>query len=388
MNYQIKTDNYKKIGIFSDIHVGVGNDSKLKLDETQKCLDWIIKKFKNENVDWVIFCGDLFNSRYSINVNTLNVGIKLIEELSFNFEKIFLIGGNHDTYYKNSNIVNSVNFLQKISKNDNIRVVDEEPIFIKISDISLGLYPWGITPEYLNEIENFKTPTYGFGHFEMNGIEMAGGISSGSKFSLTNIFSLGDTLFSGHYHLNKIYKEIKLNKTLYMVGCPLQLDWGDYGNTKKILVLNTENGKINEFKNTKNAEFKKIFYSSLEKNEYNDDELKKICHKNFIKFIIDKQYKFENILKFTELIKKHDPYTLNLEYLISISNNSINDLSNENIKNNSKTNKEYLLDYLENVFVEYEKVNNTLDLSYLKEICVKYYEKSLIPEKDRLEKEI
>lgn len=387
MNYQIKTNNHKKIGIFSDIHVGVSNDSKIRLDETQKCVDWIIKKFKNEKVDWVIFCGDLFNSRYSINVNTLNVGIKLIEELSFNFEKIFLIEGNHDTYYKNSNSVNSVNFLQKIGKNDNIKVIDEQPLFIKIDEISLGLYPWGITSEYLKTID-FETPTYGFGHFEMNGIEMAGGISSGSKFSLSDMFLFGDTLFSGHYHLNKIYKEIKLNKTLYMIGCPLQLDWGDFGNTKKIMVLNTETGKIDEFKNSKNAEFKKIFYSSLENNEYDESEIKKICHKNFIKFIIDKQYKFENILKFTDLIKKFDPHTLNLEYLISISNNSLDNLTNENIKNNSKTNKDYLIDYLENIFPEYEKIDSALDLDYLKNIGIKYYEKALIPEKDRFEQEL
>lgn len=66
------TEQNKKIGIFTDLHVGVGKDSPLRLKESQKCIDWIIKTFKSENVDYVIFMGDFFHSRYQINTNTLN----------------------------------------------------------------------------------------------------------------------------------------------------------------------------------------------------------------------------------------------------------------------------------------------------------------------------
>lgn len=56
MEFAIATKAPKKIGIFSDIHVGVASDSKLRLDETKKCIDWIVKTFKEEEVDWVMFC--------------------------------------------------------------------------------------------------------------------------------------------------------------------------------------------------------------------------------------------------------------------------------------------------------------------------------------------
>ncbi len=56
MEFAIATKAPKKIGIFSDIHVGVASDSKLRLDETKKCIDWIVKTFKEEEVDWVVFC--------------------------------------------------------------------------------------------------------------------------------------------------------------------------------------------------------------------------------------------------------------------------------------------------------------------------------------------
>ena len=151
MEYLIETKQNKKIVIFSDLHVGVSSDSKIRLNETRKCVDWIIKKFKDEYVDYVIFCGDLFNSRYSVNVNTLNHGVQIIEELSINFEQVFLIVGNHDIYYKNSNEINSVSFLEKVSENDNVHVISNNAKFLDINGVKIGLYPWAYN---IDEVKN------------------------------------------------------------------------------------------------------------------------------------------------------------------------------------------------------------------------------------------
>ena len=164
MEFIVKTDQNKKIGCFTDLHVGVSSDNKIRLNETMKCVHWIIEKFKNENVDYVIFLGDLFNSRYSVNVNTLNIGIEIVSLLSENFEYLFLIAGNHDVYYKNTNEVNSVSFLEKISANENIFVIDNEAKFIKINETIIGLYPWAYDKENLKNIENYQIPNFGFGH--------------------------------------------------------------------------------------------------------------------------------------------------------------------------------------------------------------------------------
>ena len=65
----------------------------------------------------------------------------------------------------------------------------------------------------------------GFGHFEANGIELAGSISSGAKYNFTDLYKLADYIFSGHYHVNQLYSSGKKENRLLMVGCPLQLDW-------------------------------------------------------------------------------------------------------------------------------------------------------------------
>ena len=387
MKYYIEEKQNKKIGIFSDLHIGVSSDSKMRLSETIKCCKWIIEKFKSENVDWIIFCGDLFNSRYSINVNTLNIGISLIEKFSENFERIFLIAGNHDTYYKNTNEINSVKLFQKFNTNKNVVVIDQDPMFLKINDLIFGLYPWEYDLSKVKEIENYITPDYGFGHFEMNGVELTGSISTGSKYNLSDLFILGKMLFSGHYHGNKVYTD-KNKQQLYMIGSPLQLDWGDYKKDKKIVTLNTLDKEIKEFKNKVNAKFEKLFYSSFEKGEYNEDSLIKLCKNNFIKLVMDSKYQIENVIRFNMMIKDFDPHTIELDYLISISNEVITESTDEMIKASSKTNKDYLIEYLEKAFPEYEKVNENLSLIYLKEMAESYYNKSLLDKNEQQELEL
>jgi DNA repair exonuclease SbcCD nuclease subunit len=144
MNFNFIEESSKKIGIFTDCHWGINRDNQERLKETTKCINWIIKTFKKEKVDYVIFCGDLFDSRFSINVQTLNAAINSIESLAYSFEKVFLIVGNHDTFYKNINTVNSVKFLEKLTQTENLIIVEDEPYFIMIQDKILGLFPWRI----------------------------------------------------------------------------------------------------------------------------------------------------------------------------------------------------------------------------------------------------
>jgi len=386
MKYSIIENNEKKIGIFTDLHIGVESDSKVRINETKKCIEWIINKFKENGIEWVIFCGDLFNSRYSINVNTLNVGIEIVQDLAFNFEKVILIEGNHDTYYKNSNSVNSVSFLSNLSENDNIIVVDETPKFVKIADKTYGFYPWGFTPDNVKDIEGFKTPDYGFGHFELNGIELVGQMSSGNRFNLSDMFVLGNELFSGHYHTNNIYKDMKSGKVLHMVGSSLQLNWGDYHQDKKIGILNK--GSYVEIINDVNARFEKVFYSEFKGKKYTGEILKGLCKKNFVKFVIDMPYQFDEILKCNEIIKKLNPYSLEFDYLIS-STGMIEDQADIEIDNcKSKTNKDYLIEYIESIFDEYKKIDDTYDLNYLKEMALSYFDKAMLPKSEREEQEL
>ena len=93
-------------------------------------------------------------------------------------------------------------------------------------------------------------------------------------------------------------------------------------------------------------------------------------------FVIDAQYTFEKILKITSEIKSYNPCSLELDYLISIANNTIIESADEMVKAKSKTNKDYLLEYLDCIFEEYQKVDKELELDTLKTMAGLYFDKA------------
>lgn len=379
----------RRFGIATDWHFGIGKDNQYRLKETEKCIDWVIETFKSNGVDYIVFCGDLFDSRFSINVQTLNSAISCIQNLAYSFEKVFLIVGNHDTFYKNVNTVNSVRFLEKLSQTENLIIVEEEPYFMMIQDKTFGLFPWGFNPnDDLAKYKNYEICDYGFGHFETNGIELAGSLSTGAKYNFTDLYKLADFIFSGHYHINSLYSNGKKENRVLMVGSSLQLDWGDYNKSKYIYTLDTETDELTPYENNVNTKFEKIFYSVLESNEYTKEDLTKLCKNNFVKFVVDVKYQFNNILKYTEILKEYKPISLELEYLISLTSDVILESTEELVKTKTKDNNVYLKEYIQKMFNELKQLDESIELSYLEELVETYYKRSKLSEAERQEREL
>lgn len=378
MKFNLIENNNKKIGIFTDLHCGVEKDSTERLAETKVCIDWIINTFKENKVDWIFFLGDFFDSRFSINTKSLNTGIDCIEKLANNFEKVFIILGNHDAFYKNTNEVNSIEFFEKISPKNNIKIISTEPYYIKLIDKTLALYPWASENLLLDEekVKNIETCDFAFGHFEANGFKQPGGISKNSKTNFTDLFKFGNYIFSGHYHINKLYINPKNpNNKLLMVGSPLQLNWSDYNLEKNIYILDIINNSLNDFSNNINAKYEKIYFSKLEENKYKKDDLVKLCHKNYIKLVIDTKNEFNTIVKFSTQLKEYMPRSLEIEYLISLTSNLIAKSTDELSKASNKTNLDYLLEYIDNVYEEVKKIDTDINIDTLIDLTKSYYNK-------------
>ena len=113
-----------------------------------------------------------------------------------------------------------------------------------------------------------------------------------------------------------------------------------------------------------------------------------MCKNNFIKFVIDIKYQFNNILKYTEIIKEYKPVSLEIEYLISLTSDVIMESADELVKTQTKDNKSYLLDYINRVYNEVKEVDNAINLEYLQELVQTYYARSLLSEAERNEREL
>ena len=167
-----------------------------------------------------------------------------------------------------------------------------------------------------------------------------------------------------------------------MVGSPMQLNWGEYNQDKFIYILNPEQNDIKKIQNTVNSRYEKVYYSLLSNNRYTENELKKLCKDNYVKLVVDAKYQLNQILTLIDFIRKFNPVTVETEYLISITSDTMLESANEIVKSGSKDNKEYLMEYLESVYKEISKIDEDIDKQLLFQLAKSYYEKSQSSEND------
>jgi len=233
-----------KIAIINDTHFGARNDSPL-------FLDYFISFFENQffpyckqnDIKYVIHLGDLMDRRKFVNFNTLSVvRTKFIEWFEKNKIELHCILGNHDTFFKNTNSVNSIKEL--FSDKYRFVFLYEEPTVVKFDELSVALVPW-INKENEQKFNTFiKTcPTSIIcGHFELNGYEVIQGINFEGGMD-DKIFSCYDMVLSGHFH-GKTSK-----KNVHYLGTQYQITFSDARQIKGFHVLDTETRELEFIEN-------------------------------------------------------------------------------------------------------------------------------------------
>ena len=133
-----------KICCISDIHLGVHQNNsswhKILLDWAQ----WLNQQLEKNKIQDIMICGDLFHYRDEIAVNSLHVANEFFDILhQYN---IVMITGNHDCYYKDNSLVNSLSILKG---RPNITIIDQ-CYSTTIFDKHVTFCPWGTK---INEIK-------------------------------------------------------------------------------------------------------------------------------------------------------------------------------------------------------------------------------------------
>ncbi|NCA22519.1 MAG: hypothetical protein EBS86_15460 [Crocinitomicaceae bacterium] len=99
-----------KVAIITDQHFGARNDSTLFLDFYEKFYrDTFFPTLIKEKIDTVLILGDTFDRRKYINFFSLKRAKQMFFDPLFQMGiQVHMLAGNHDTYFKNTNDVNSV----------------------------------------------------------------------------------------------------------------------------------------------------------------------------------------------------------------------------------------------------------------------------------------
>lgn len=159
MEIKTTTYNIKKSSLFTDIHWGAQRNSELHNSDCMRFIEWFCDQTINNNCDSIIFLGDWFENRNSINILTFNNSLNALRKLNLLNIPIFFIVGNHDLYYRNNRDIHSLDFLNEFS---NVVIIDT-PIIL---DDNKLLCPFLFKDEYPEITPIVNKSKYVFGHWE------------------------------------------------------------------------------------------------------------------------------------------------------------------------------------------------------------------------------
>lgn len=275
-----------KIAILTDTHFGARNDSSQFDSFFRKFYDEVFFPFiQEQQIKTIVHLGDVFDRRKYINFHTLRsckeYFFQPLKEMGVD---MFVIPGNHDTYYKNTNEINSLDLL--LREYSNIRVI-EECQEISFDKQKFSFIPW-ICSENHDETVKFLQSHNGIclGHFEIAGFDMFRGATNDGGMD-RKMLSHYDKVFTGHFHHRST------DDNIYYLGSPYEMIWSDYDDPRGFHVYDTETKEITFILNP-NKIFHKIYYDDR-KPTVDASNYKKSCVKIIVVHKNDYQ-KFDKLM--------------------------------------------------------------------------------------------
>ena len=190
---------FKKVACFGDIHFGLKSGSRVHNQDCEDFVSWFCKTAKEEGAETCIFLGDWHNNRSTTDVSTMNYTVSNLEQLNNSFEKVFLIMGNHDEFYKDKREIHSLEFARLFP---NITVVNQT-----LTQGNVTIMPWLVGDEWA-KVPKIKSK-YVFGHLELPHFYMNAMVKMPDHGQLqASHFVNQDYVFSGHFHKRQINGKI------------------------------------------------------------------------------------------------------------------------------------------------------------------------------------
>lgn len=275
----LENKSAKRIWFITDTHLGVRNNSNEWIDYIRDYFfNWffpLVKKHYKPG-DVLFHLGDFFDSRQSLNLKVLNLGIEVAEEMSSIFKDgIYIIVGNHDIWGKTNNDVNSLKSIKWIP---GINIL-EEPESIEISGKKILLMPWRKDHEDESDFLNNSEPhDILCCHADIRGLKFNKFTSVETGASM-NEFQKFKKVYSGHIH----YAQKAGNIT--MLGSPYEITRSDMDNKKGITLLDVGIMEETYFENTYSPKFKRFYFNDIL--ESTPDDLEVSFRNNFVDIMID-----------------------------------------------------------------------------------------------------
>jgi DNA repair exonuclease SbcCD nuclease subunit len=252
-----------KFAIIADIHLSrYGQDKvedKSNLPERLFSIKSAIYEVANycvkRSIDFIVIAGDLLHNKSVIYAIAQDIMLEYFE--TFSGLKFIVIDGNHDLSGKGADVVSA---LRPLSNIRNIKWVPYSTTY-RIQNMLFVPYSYEL-PKIIKENESEIL----ISHFGLNEAVLNSGLSIIADVALKDLIGRYKLVLLGHYH--KPQEIITPDISVYNVGSPIQLDWGEKGDEKRFLVVDSDTLDVQSIPIT---HYKK--HIELEITEENKDEI-------------------------------------------------------------------------------------------------------------------
>jgi hypothetical protein len=246
-----------KICLLTDLHFGFKRQSTVFHDYFLKFYDEVFFPFlEKHSIRTVIDLGDTFDSRKTLDLTTIDWARKnfynRLEELECD---VHTIVGNHTTYYRNTNKINTPDLV--LSQYKNVRTYSK-PTEIIVNGLNILIVPWINQENEKETLELIQTTSAKvvMGHLELNGFY----VNRGSQMEGgqdPDVFSKFKKVFTGHFHTRSD------NGTIFYIGNPYEMFFSDAGDPRGFIVFDTETLK-HSYVNNPNRLFDFVYYDDTD----------------------------------------------------------------------------------------------------------------------------
>ncbi len=232
-----------RIGIYTDMHCSFtssilpltckNSNYTYRLQMIIDTFKWMYDVFDKANVDFIVNCGDLFDS-YRLRAEEVSA---MAEALSYSKGlKEFHIIGNHELLDSQRHFYATA----LLSNYPNIEVIDQPT---KLSG-GISLLPY-MASDDAAEILPYITNDILFSHLDIYGSRVTANHILENGVSVSQLQNLFSVVINGHIHAYQ-----KLADNVYNIGASSSLSFSDDNNyTPSICVFDTESHRITRFDN-------------------------------------------------------------------------------------------------------------------------------------------
>ena len=342
-----------KIAIITDTHFGARNDNLNFNDYFYKFYDNIFfPTLKERGITTCVHMGDVTDRRKYISYRIANdFREKFVDRFKEMDIDLHIIIGNHDTYYKNTSEINS---MQELVGSDNFKIY-VNPEIVNFDGTPILFVPWINNNNYEVSMEALETANSDIimGHLEIDGFEMHKGQIAEGMFE-KKLFNRFETVFSGHFHHKSDDGQI------YYLGTPYEIFWNDYDDPKGFHIFDTETRELERIINPYTL-FEKIYYDDTT-NDYKEHDVSKYKEK-YVKLIVVNKKDLYQFDMFTDRLLKADAHEVKI--IEDFSELDAKNVSDEIVENTEDTMTllEKYIDELD-VTLDKKRLKNTMKSLY------------------------